>query len=77
MIGDIIQTRTGQFLRDNADGTYDNLSDPAGDIATNTYPKVALPREYLLLARNGAVATDHPHLRMAAKVAVCLARRYA
>lgn len=78
MIGDIIQTRTGQFLRDNGNGTFDDLSNPDGAcIDTMTYPKVRQPAEYLLLVRDGISATNHPHLRLAAKVAVVLARRYA
>lgn len=70
MLGDILQDQSGWFFRDNGDGTYDSLS------ADGT-PRVdasAMRGATTVLVRSGAATGEGD--RLAARVAVTLARRY-
>lgn len=70
MLGDILQGQFGHFFRDNADGTCDALSsDGTPKVDTSTIGATAT------LVRDGKPTGEGD--RLAARVAVVLARRYA
>lgn len=81
MRGDIVQNKAGWFFRDNGDGTFDSLSqttstyDPANRTNTLASPTVTVVDQPVVLVRNGAVTGEGD--RLAVRVAVVMARRYA
>jgi hypothetical protein len=81
MRGDISQDAKGHFFRDNGDGTSDALSlttstyDKASKTSTLSAPKVTAVDSPVVLVRDGAPTGAGD--KLAARIAVGLARRYA
>lgn len=70
MRGDIIQDQTGWFFRDNGNGTLDSLSAKGSPTVTTK----AIKGQSVVLVRDNTPTGNGD--RLAARVAVTLARRY-